>query len=108
MRYKYKCLPRGWSQSASNFPSRMCNILVDTKAIVYFDSIGGAAQEEHDFLLEELFRRLAQTGMHINPDKVYLGRKQVMYLVLKFGQVVLGCCPQLGVIVKPLHDFFGC
>lgn len=62
----------------------MCNSLADTHVIVYVDHIliGGATEEEHDRELEEVLTRLSRMQIHVNPDKVCLGRKQVMYLGL--------------------------
>lgn len=81
-RYKYNCLPRGWASSASAFHSRMCNILVKTRAIVYVDDIlvGGKDPAEHDRNLGDVLARMQEAGMHINKSKVQLSKPHVLFL----------------------------
>lgn len=59
----------------------MCNILVDTKAVVYVDDplMGGKNEAEHDANLGEVLSKLEQVGMHINKDKMQLGKNHVLF-----------------------------
>lgn len=82
-RFRYNCLPQGWSHSDATFHSRLCNALIDTHVVVYVDDIfvGGRTKEEHHRNLGQVFKRLAEMGMHVNMSKVQLGKSKVIYLV---------------------------
>lgn len=74
-RYKYNCLPQSWSSHAIAFPSRMLQALEMTKVVVFVDDllVGGSPMEEDDNDLRQVFLRLEQMGMHINPGKLVAG-----------------------------------
>lgn len=81
-RYKYNSLPQRWASSASAFHFRMCNILVDTKAVVYVDDVlvKGKYKKDHDANLGEVPKRVHHVGMHIGKKKTQLGTKHVLFL----------------------------
>lgn len=60
----------------------MCNVLVDTTAIVYVNDliVRGRTQAEHNLNLGEVLGKLKRAGMHIKREKMQLSRKHVLFL----------------------------
>lgn len=91
-KFKYKCLPHGWTSSASAFHSRMCNMLVNTQAVVYVDDllVGGRTQAKHNRNFSDVLSRLNQAGMYVNREKMQLNKTHVLFLRYDVGGGAFG------------------
>lgn len=65
----------------------MCNVLAETKVVIYVDDllVGGRSQQEHNENLDKVFSKLMEARMHINEEKMQLGRKHVLFLGYDVG-----------------------
>lgn len=72
LRYKYQCLPKGWTACAIAFHYRMLQALEGTRVIVYVDDVlvGGGTQTKHDYKLCKDLSRLESINIHINSCKL--------------------------------------
>lgn len=83
--YQFKVMPFGLHSAPATFQRLLDTIIgpdLESKAIAYLDDIVilGKTFEEHINLLEEVFKRLRQAGLKLNPEKCQFGRTELRYL----------------------------
>jgi hypothetical protein len=86
--YEWNRMPMGFKNAPSIFQKMMDKLLGDlsNKGVeVYLDDIivHSKTREEHDKLVDEVFRRLEANNLYINVEKLQLARREVMLLGLK-------------------------
>jgi hypothetical protein len=84
--YEYTIMPFGLSNAPATFQNMMNHIfrdLLDLGLIVYLDDIliYAEAEEEHDRIVTEVLKRLAENGLAISQDKYFWSTTRVDFLV---------------------------
>lgn len=83
--YEYTRMPFGLKNAPATFQRLMNNVLVGLqglKCFVYLDDIVvyGSSLQDHNMKLKEVFDRLSQHNLKLQPDKCEFLKKEVMYL----------------------------
>ena len=81
--FEYKRMPFGLNNAAQTFQRLMDNVLRNCSfAYVYLDDIlvASSSVDEHRQLLRQLFRKLADCGMIVNPQKCVFGQSSLEFL----------------------------
>ena len=81
--FEYKCMPFGLKNAAQTFQRLMDNVLRDCSfAYVYLDDIlvASSSVDEHRQHLRQLFRKLADYGLVVNPQKCVIGQYSLEFL----------------------------
>ena len=82
--YEYLRMPFGLKSAPSTFQRLMNNVLmglIGTRCFVYLDDIiFGETLEEHNDRLKEIFERLRQFRLKIEPDKCEFLKTELTYL----------------------------
>jgi hypothetical protein len=83
--YEYTVMPFGLSNAPATFQNMMNHIirdLLDLGLIVYLDDIliYAKTEEEHDRIVTEVLKRLAENGLAISQDKCFWSTTQVDFL----------------------------
>ena len=80
--FRYNRLPYGVSVAPAIFQSVMDRILQGLPVACYLDDILIAVPtvKEHDVLLEKVFQRLQEGGIHLKEEKCHFSQERVEYL----------------------------
>ena len=81
--FEFKRMPFGLKNAAQTFQRLMDNVLRDCSfAYVYLDDIlvASSSVDEHRQHLRQLFRKLADYGLVVNPQKCVLGQSSLEFL----------------------------
>lgn len=83
--YQFKVMPFGLHSAPATFQRLLDRIIgpeLENKAFAYLDDIIvlGKTFKEHLDLLKDVFRRLRQAGLVLNPEKCQFGKKELRYL----------------------------
>ena len=81
--FEFKRMPFGLKNAAQTFKCLMDNVLRDCSfAYVYLDDIlvASSSVDEHRHHLRQLFRKLADYGLVVNPQKCVLGQSSLAFL----------------------------
>lgn len=83
--FHFNVMPFGLHAAPATFQRLMDRVIgpeLDPYCFAYLDDIIvlGKTLEEHLLLLQEVFRRLRQANLKINPDKCQFGRRTLTYL----------------------------
>ena len=81
--FEYKRMPFGLKNAAQTFQSLMDNVIRDCSfAYVYLDDIlvASSSIDEHRQHLRQLFRKLADYGLVVNPQKCVFGQYSLEFL----------------------------
>ena len=83
-KFRYKRLPMGVSCSPDIFQAKINELLGDIEGIcAYLDDLlllSKGSWEDHLERLEEVFKRLRDKGLRVNPLKSYFGINEIEYL----------------------------
>jgi hypothetical protein len=83
--YEYTIMPCGLSNTPATFQNMMNHIfrdLLDLGLIVYLDNIliYAEAEEEYEYIVTDMLKRLAENGLAISQDKCFWSTTQVDFL----------------------------
>lgn len=117
--FQFKVMPFGLCNAGATFQRSMKKVLKDLPVPVYLDDViaGTATIQQNLKLLEQIFIRLRNEGLKLNPDKCHFGQKEVNYLGFIVGKGMVRTDPKKMLLLestlyqgvqRSCNDFWDC